>query len=51
MYNKLFIYYIQHNYLMLIAGDISSDKEAKEIDFIAKVLIVKKIVHRMTSQK
>jgi len=36
---------------MLIAGDISSDKEAKEIDFIAKVLMVKKIVHRITSKK
>ncbi len=36
---------------MLIAGDISSDQEAKEIDFIAKVLIVKKIVHRITSKK
>ena len=51
MYNKLFIYYIQHNYLMLIAGDISSNQEAKEIDFIAKVLMVKKIVHRITSKK
>ena len=36
---------------MLIAGDISSGQEAKEIDFIAKVLMVKKIVHRITSKK
>ena len=36
---------------MLIAGNISSEQEAKEIDFIARVLVVKKIVHRITSQK
>jgi len=36
---------------MLVAGDVSSDHEAKEIDFIAKVLMMKEIVHRITSKK
>jgi len=36
---------------MLIAGNISSEQEAKEIEFIAKVLAVKRLVSRLTSQK
>jgi len=36
---------------MLIAGNISSEQEAKEVEFIAKILIVKRLVSRLTSQK
>jgi hypothetical protein len=35
---------------MLIAGNISSEQEAKEIDFIARVLVVKRMVSRLTDQ-
>ncbi len=36
---------------MLIAGNISSEQEAKEIDFIAKVIVVRRMISRLTGQK
>jgi len=39
------------NYLMLIAGNISSEQEAKEIEFISKLLTVKRLISRLISQK
>jgi len=36
---------------MLIAGNISIEQEAEEIEFIAGVLTVKRFVSRLTSQK
>ncbi len=36
---------------MLIAGNISSEQESKEIDFIAKVIVVRRMISRLTGQK
>ena len=51
MYNNPFIYRNDQVSLMLIAGNISSDQEAKDIDFIAKTLAVKNMVSRLVNQK
>jgi hypothetical protein len=36
---------------MMVAGNISSKQEANEIDFIARVLVVRRMVSRLTGQK
>jgi hypothetical protein len=50
MYNNPLICRNEQVFLMLIAGIISSDQEAKEIDFIAKTLAVKDMVKRLVNQ-
>ena len=51
--NEQKLSYIQKrtNYSMMVAGNISSKQEAKEIDFIARALVVKRMVSRLTGQK
>ncbi len=36
---------------MLITGTISSEQEAEEIEFIAKILTVKGLISRLNSKK
>ncbi len=38
----------RRDYMMLIAGNISSEQEEEEIEFIAKVLLVKGLISRIT---
>jgi len=35
---------------MMVAGNVSSKQEANEIDFIAKVIVVRRMVSRLTGQ-
>jgi len=37
-------------FMMLIAGNISSDQELKDVDLIAKTLVVKDMVKRLVDQ-
>ena len=37
-------------FMMLIAGNISSEQEVKDIDLVAKTLVVKDMVKRLVNQ-
>jgi len=37
-------------FMMLIAGNISSEQELKDVDLIAKTLVVKDMVKRLVNQ-